>query len=58
VSETQLRAADEVWVTSSTMEITPVVELDGVAVGGGVPGPLWHRVDELLQGLKRSLTAA
>lgn len=28
------------------------------AVRGGVPGPLWRRVDELLQGLKRSLTAA
>lgn len=56
VSEARLRAADEVWVTSSTMEITPVVELDGAAVGDGQPGAIWHRVDELLQGLKRSLT--
>jgi len=58
VCESELRSAGEVWVTSSTLEVSPVVALDGVPVGGGVPGALWARADELLQGLKRSLMAA
>lgn len=39
-----LRAADEVWITSSTREIFPVTRLDGVTVGDGVPGPVWTQV--------------
>lgn len=58
VSEARLRSADEIWVSSSTLEITPVVELDGATVGNGEPAAMWYRVNELLQGLKRSLTAA
>ena len=58
VSEQALRDADEVWVTSSTLEISPVVTLDGEAVGSGAPGPVWARVHDLMQGLKRSLMAA
>jgi D-alanine transaminase len=52
----QLKAASEVWVTSSTREIVPVIELDGVAVGEGKPGPVWHTVDNLLQIYKKSLS--
>lgn len=52
----QLKAASEVWVTSSTREIVPVIELDGVAVGEGKPGPVWHTVDNLLQTYKKSLS--
>jgi D-alanine transaminase len=44
VSEAELRTAQEIWLTSSTMEITPVIEMDGVAVSGGVPGPVWAKV--------------
>ena len=43
--------------SNSTMEIAPVVSLDGAAVGTGEPGALWRRVDELLQGVKRSVAA-
>lgn len=35
-----LRQADEVFVTSTTMEILPVTEIDGISVGMGVPGPV------------------
>ncbi len=35
-----LRAADEVFLTSSLKEIAPVTALDGAAVGGGNPGPV------------------
>lgn len=34
--------ADEIWISSSTKEIGPVVELDGKPVGSGKPGKLWQ----------------
>lgn len=36
----ELKAADEVWITSTGKEITPVVRLDGAPVGPGRPGPV------------------
>ncbi|WP_028865977.1 aminotransferase class IV [Psychromonas aquimarina] len=33
--------ADEVWLTSSSKEIAPVVEIDGKTVGNGQIGDLW-----------------
>ncbi len=54
ISETQLRAADEIWLTSSTREVLPVTTLDGRSVGAGVPGPVWHRLDALYQRAKRA----
>lgn len=47
ITAAALRAADEVWLTSSTREITPVVTLDGEPVGAGTPGPLWRRMSQL-----------
>lgn len=55
VAEQALRSAAEVWVTSSTKEVAPVVRLDGAPVGGGVPGPLWEQVHGLLQDYKQRL---
>ncbi|WP_446810167.1 D-amino acid aminotransferase [Methylomonas sp. 2BW1-5-20] len=51
-----LENASEVWVTSSIREIVPVVELDGRLIGNGKPGPIWKRMDDLLQAYKTSLT--
>lgn len=51
----ELGAAEEVWLTSSTREILPVVELDGRMVGEGVPGPLWGRMNALYQARKALL---
>ena len=53
VTEAALRAAVEVWVTSSTKEVAPVVRLDSAPVGEGVPGPLWERAHGLFQEHKR-----
>lgn len=39
-----LRQADEIWLTSSTKEIRPVVSLDGEVVGSGQPGPVWKHI--------------
>ncbi len=33
--------ADEVWVTSSSKEVVPVIEIDGKAVGDGKIGDIW-----------------
>ena len=38
--------------------LAPVVSLDGVAIGSGEPGPVWQRVNALLQEFKRDLKAA
>lgn len=40
ITEAEVRAADELWLTSSTREVLPIVSLDGHPVGGGQPGPL------------------
>src|SRR5699024_10436820 len=35
-----IETADELFLTSSTTEIMPIVEVDGKQVGNGTPGPL------------------
>ncbi len=41
-----LRAADEVFLSSSVRGILPVVSIDGQAVGSGAPGPLTLAIRE------------
>ena len=55
ISAETLPAADEIWLTSSTREILPVVELDGKSVGDGTPGPIWRRMHGIYQAYKQSL---
>jgi len=52
IPETDLRGADEVWLTSSTREISPVTTLDDQPVGNGQPGPLWKTMIGLYQDYK------
>lgn len=42
-----LHEASEVFLTASVLEVAPVVEVDGVRVGDGKPGPLTRRIHEL-----------
>jgi D-alanine transaminase len=63
VSEAELRAADEVWLSSSTKEVLAVTTLDGKPVGSGKPGALFKRIHQLFQehkakALKRGTMAA
>ena len=44
IAESELRTADELWMTSSTKEILPIVMLDGKPVGEGLPGPAARRM--------------
>ncbi len=37
----ELQNADEVWISSSSKEIAPVIEVDGKPVGDGNVGPVW-----------------
>ncbi|WPL19920.1 D-alanine aminotransferase [Thiorhodovibrio winogradskyi] len=55
VSVEDCRAADELWICSSTRELLPVTRLDGVAVGQGLVGPLWHRLNAAYQACKADL---
>jgi D-alanine transaminase len=51
----QLSAADEIWLTSSTREISPVTQLDDHLIGDGTPGPLWTRMIRLFQDYKEAV---
>ena len=39
--------ADEVWISSSSKEVVPVIKLDGKPVGDGKPGPVWEKAASL-----------
>lgn len=54
ISLGQLQVASEIWLTSSTREIVPVVELDGRQVGAGRPGPVWQTMNTLFQRYKQT----
>ncbi|HZP93903.1 MAG TPA: D-amino acid aminotransferase [Burkholderiales bacterium] len=58
VSEAELRAADELWLTSSTREVLAISRLDDRPVGDGRPGPLFRRVYSLYQDYKASVMRA
>jgi D-alanine transaminase len=55
ISETELRAADEVWMTSSTKEILAITTLDGEPVGNGCPGPFGERMWQWYQDFKNTV---
>nr|MBI3613460.1 D-amino-acid transaminase [Nitrospirota bacterium] len=46
VSLEELRHADEVFLCGTTVEVLPVVRIDGQVVGTGKPGPLTSRLSE------------
>ncbi len=55
ISAEALPFADEIWLTSSTREILPVVELNGKCVGDGAAGPVWRRMYGIYQAYKQLL---
>jgi D-alanine transaminase len=58
VAEAEVRAADEIWVTSSSKEILAIVSLDGRSIGEGKPGPVFRRMYALYQEFKRTVMRA
>lgn len=55
IQEAELYTADEIWMTSSTREIAPVIKLNDKAVSDGVAGKMWKRVVDLYQHYKQVL---
>ncbi len=54
-SRTELSAADEVWLTSSTKEVLPIVKLNDEIIGDGKPGPISRKMYEIFQVYKAQL---
>lgn len=50
--EARIRAADELWLTSSTKEVLAIISLDGKPVGNAKPGPMFQRMYDLYQDYK------
>jgi D-alanine transaminase len=44
-----LLKADEIFITSTTSEIMPVVKVDGMEIGNGKPGPVTRRLQQLFE---------
>lgn len=42
----EVRLMDEIFLTSSNKEVLPVVSMDALPVGGGIPGPRTRRIME------------
>jgi D-alanine transaminase len=67
IADAEVRAADEIWLTSSTKEVLPIVALDGQKVGAGgtaiagttanmgTPGPLYRQMYAWYQDFKQSV---
>ena len=53
ISLEALQAASEIWLTSSTREILPVITLDNKPVGNGQVGEMWQTMQQLFQDYKR-----
>jgi len=51
----ELRAADEVWISAATRDVLPVTRIDGQPVGTGKPGPLWQRMNQSFNALRKRL---
>ena len=52
VPRAEALAADEMWLSSSTKEVLAITRIDGVAFGGGVPGPVFREVWQAFQAAK------
>lgn len=55
VTLAQLRAASEVWISSSTREMVPVAALDGQRVGNGDAGPIFRQLWQWYRAFRSAL---
>lgn len=58
IAESELAAADEIWLTSSTREIAPVIRLNGRDVADAKAGPVWKKMINIYQQYKQVLRQA
>ncbi|RTL52282.1 MAG: D-amino acid aminotransferase [Rhodocyclaceae bacterium] len=52
ITDAEVRAADELWLTSSTREILPIVTLDSRPIANGRPGPIYAAMENWYQQFK------
>ena len=55
VLEREVRNASELWMSSSTKEVLPIVSLAGRPIGDGKPGPVFEEVYGWYQEFKQSV---
>jgi branched-subunit amino acid aminotransferase/4-amino-4-deoxychorismate lyase len=53
-----LDTADEVFITSTTRELSPVVRIDDRTIGTGKPGPITRRLLDGYRKRAREMTRA
>ena len=58
VSVSELRRADEVWISAATRDVLPITKIDGVPVGDGTPGPRWHAISDAFLRLRTRLASS
>lgn len=58
ISKGSLYTADEVWLTSSTKEIIPVTQIDGILINNGKLGSVWKQISAIYRAYKQSLMNA
>jgi len=53
ITEDEVLAADEVWITSTGHEVWPVGQVNSCVIGNGAAGVVWQLVDTLFQASKK-----
>lgn len=54
IDQQALFAADEIWLTSSSREIMPLIELNHHPLANGLPGPIWEKMINHYQAYKQA----
>lgn len=57
ISVAECRAAEELWLCSSTRELLAITQLDDAPIGNGRPGPLWRALDNAYRAYTERLVA-
>jgi branched-chain amino acid aminotransferase len=53
-----LETADEVFITSTTRELSPVIRIDDLVIGGGTPGPVTLKLLDAYRRRARQMSGA
>ena len=57
MAEPEMRAADELFITGTSSEVTPIVQLDGRPIADGKPGPITRRLQQAFWSRTRTVGA-
>lgn len=55
VKEQELSTAEEMFLAGTTLEVLPIIQIDGNDVGTGMPGPITKRIQELFKSVIETL---